>query len=113
MKKIFVSLLLISLIFVVGCGKKSSDTLLGTWKGTTEDGLVTTFTFEKNNKVSYSNAIPKESNGTYKIKGDNVTIKLDIWRNEITYKFEIKDNKLSLIPTVDDGIPSYKNMIKK
>lgn len=112
MKKILVSLVLVSLVFITGCGSKNNE-LLGTWDGVTDDNLATTFKFEKNGKISYNNGFGISSDGTYKINGENVTIKLKNWSKEKVYKFEVKENKLSLTSVNNDGSPNYKNMTKK
>ena len=111
MKKFLMSVVAVfALVLVVGCGK--SNGLVGTWKGATNDGLETTFTFEKGDKVSYENQYGIKSEGTYKIDGDKVTINLKSWDQEKVYKFEISGKKLNLTAT-DKYSPSYKNMEKK
>ncbi len=110
MKKLTVLLVSISLLLLVGCGKKSP--LVGTWKGDSNDGLNTTFVFKKNGDVEYKNEFGIESKGTYKINKDEVTIKIESWDKAKVYKFKVKDSKLSLSAT-DKYSPSYKNMIKK
>ena len=111
MKKILCSLVLVcSLLFLTACG--SSNKLLGTWEGKTNDGLKTTFTFEKKDVVKYSNEYGFSSEGTYEIKDDTVTIDLELWNQKKVYKFEVKNNKLTLTAT-DNYSPSYKEMTKK
>ena len=110
MKKYLLGLLLVfGLFFVTACGSKS---IVGTWNGESNDGLKTTFTFEKGGKVSYSNDYGFKSSGTYSVSKDEVTIKLDNWEEKKVYKFEIKKGKLTLKPN-DKYSPSYKNMTKK
>lgn len=111
MKKILYSLILVVGVFaLVGCGK--TNKLIGTWEGKTNDGMSTTFTFKKGDKVEYSNEYGFNSTGTYTIKGSEVTIKLESWDKEKVYKFEVKDKKLSL--TASDNLsPSYAEMVKK
>ena len=112
MKKVLICLVaVLSLVLVTGCGAKSSP-LVGKWDGETNDGMKTTFEFKKGDKVSYSNEYGIKADGTYKIKDDVVTIKLDTWDKEKEYKFEIKDKKLSLTAQ-DKYSPSYKDMEKK
>ena len=108
MKKLLV--VLVAVLILVGCGKKSP--LLGTWNGDTQDGLNTTFIFEKDGNVEYKNEYGFDSEGTYKINKDEVTIKLDSWDKEKVYKFEVKNNKLTLTAT-DKYSPSYDSMTKK
>ena len=111
MKKFLLSVVAVfALVLVVGCGKSSP--LVGKWNGDTNDGLNTTFTFEKGDKVSYENEFGVKSEGTYKIDGDKVTISLKSWDKEKVYKFEVKGSKLTLTAT-DKYSPSYKNMEKK
>ena len=110
MKKILACLVLVlSLVLVTGCGKNSP--LVGKWDGKTNDGLKTTFEFKKGDKVSYSNEFGINSEGTYKIKDDIVTISLETWSEAKEYKFEVKDKKLSLTAQ-DQYSPSYKDMKK-
>lgn len=100
----------IFVIIISGCGKKTNK-LVGTWNGTTTDGLKTTFIFTKDKKVEYSNEYDISSKGTYEIKGDEVIIKLEFWEKEKVYKYEIKDSKLDLRAT-DKLSPSYSGMEK-
>lgn len=113
MKKILLSFVAVfAVVLLAGCG--SSNKLIGTWDGKTEDGLKTTFTFEKKGKVSYSNEYGVNSDGTYTIKDDVVTIKLDTWDKSLEYKFVVKKKKLTLTPTSANSYsPSYKEMSKK
>ena len=77
MKKILVSLLVIcSVVLLAGCGKKNS--LIGTWEGKNDSGLLVTMEFKKNNKMHFksvknSSVNPFESDGKYSIKGDSVS----------------------------------------
>ena len=110
MKKIFASIVTVCFLFIlVGCGK--SNKLIGTWKGATQDGLKTTFKFEKNDKVTYENEYGFNSTGTYKITDDKVEISLESWSEAKVYKFEVKDGKLNLTAT-DQYSPSYAGMTK-
>lgn len=112
MKKFLMSVVAVfALVLVVGCGSKKSP-LVGKWSGATTDNLKTTFTFEKGDKVAYENEFGIKSEGTYKVDGEKVTIKLKVWDKEKVYKFEVKSNKLSLTAT-DKYSPSYKDMEKK
>ena len=117
MKKsiLLLTVLFVSLFVLVGCG--SSNELVGTWKGLTDGEsrdmqIETTFEFKSNNDVNYENEYGIKSSGTYEIKDDIVTIKLDTWDQAKEYKFEVKDKKLSLTAT-DIYSPSYKEMIKQ
>ena len=111
MKRIIICLIaLISIVVVTGCGK--TNDLVGTWKGETNDGLKTTFTFTKGNDVKYENEYGIKSEGTYEIEDDIVTINLKSWNEDKKYKFEIKDKKLTLTAQ-DKYSPSYTDMIKK
>ncbi len=111
MKKYLLSLVLVLGVFLlVGCGK--SNALVGTWEGSTTDGLKSTFVFKSGDKVEYSNEFGINSKGTYKIKDDTVTINLEAWDNEKVYKFSINNNTLKLSAT-DNYSPSYNNLKKK
>ena len=108
MKKLLV--VLVSVLLLVGCGKKAP--LVGTWNGDTQDGLNTTFIFEKNGDVQYKNEYGFDSEGTYKIDGDEVTITLKSWDQAKVYKFKVEGKKLKLTAT-DKYSPSYESMTKK
>lgn len=108
MKKVL--LVLVSVLILVGCGK--TNALVGKWNGDTEDGMNTTFVFEKNGDVKYDNEYGFDSKGTYKVKGDEVTITLESWSDSKVYKYEVKGKKLTLTAT-DKLSPSYKSMTKK
>ena len=111
MKRFLICMITIMTIFLVtACGSKNA--LVGTWEGKTNDGLETTFVFKKDGKVEYKNEFGFNSEGTYKTKGDIVTISLESWDKDKEYKFEVKDKKLSLTAQ-DEYSPSYKDMEKK
>ena len=112
MKKVLGCLVLVCLlVLVTACGGKS-NALVGTWEGKTNDGLKTTFEFKKGGDVKYSNEYGFDSEGTYEIDGNMVTINLKTWSEAKKYKFEVKDKKLSLTAQ-DQFSPSYKDMAKK
>ena len=107
--------LIVMLFGLTACGKKEEKkhTIIGTWEGKTNDGLVTTFNFKEDGNVEYSNEYGFESEGTYKIDGDKVTIDLEIWDGQAkVYSYEIKDGKMNLTAT-DEWSPSYTDMVKK
>ena len=113
-KLLLVTLFAVSLFLFVGCGK--SDPLEGTWKGLTDGEsrnmqIETTFTF-KGGEVEYKNEYGFNGKGTYEIKDDSVTIKLEIWNKEKVYKFDVKDDTLSLTAT-DKYSPSYSELKKQ
>ena len=110
MKKLLLSLIIVfSIVVLTACG---SNKLVGTWKGATTDGIKTTITFEKKDKVKYSNDFGFNSEGTYTIKDDKVTIDLDIWSSPIEFKFEIKNGKLDLTAT-NGYSANYKGLVKQ
>ena len=112
MKKIIICLVaLLSLVLITGCGSKKNE-LVGTWKGETNDGLKTTLTFKKNGDIKYENEYGFDSEGTYEIEDEIVTINLKSWSETKKYKFEIKDKKLSLTAQ-DKYSPSYTDMAKQ
>ncbi len=90
---------------------------VGEWKGLTDGEsrdmqMETTFNFKSNGDVEYSNEFGINSTGTYEIKDDIVTIKLESWESAKDYKFEVKDDKLSLTAQ-DVYSPSYSEMVKQ
>lgn len=99
-----------SLFILVGCGK--SNALVGEWTGDTEDGLTTTFTFNDDGTAKYSNEYEFNSEGTYEIKEEVVTITMEFWDQPKEYTFKIEDGKLSLTAN-DVYSPNYKEMTKK
>lgn len=110
MKRVLCSLATIGfLLLVVGCGK--SNKLIGTWKGATNDGMKTTWIFEKKDVVKYENEYGIKSEGKYAITDDVVSIDLEVWSNPIKYKFEINDGKLNLEPD-NKYSPSYSGLVK-
>lgn len=117
MKKKFLllSLFFVSLFVLVGCG--SSNELVGKWKGLTdgdsrENQIETTFEFKSGEDVEYSNEYGIKSSGTYEIKDNTVTIKLDTWDQSKDYEFKVDGDKLSLTAT-DRYSPSYSEMVKQ
>ena len=110
MKKIFGALVTVCFLFiVVGCGK--SNKLVGKWEGATEDGLKTTFVFNKDNTVSYENEYGFDSIGKYEIKDNKVTISLESWSDDKVYEFKVDGKTLDLVST-DKYSPTYKGMKK-
>lgn len=110
MKKVLISFVAVCSIFLLtGCG--SSNKLIGKWVGKSNDGIESTFTFEKKNVFKYQNEFISENEGTYEIKDDVVTLNLDLWSSPKDYKFEVKDGKLSLTAT-DQFSPSYTDLEK-
>ena len=112
-KLLLVSLLFVSLFVFVGCG--SSNELVGTWKGlddaeSRDMQMETTFVFESNGNVTYSNEYGITGTGTYEINENKVTIEMDIWSK--VYEFKVDGDKLSLIAT-DAYSPSYSELIKQ
>ena len=117
MKKrlLLIPLFLVSFLFF-GCGKSSNE-LLGTWKGLTDGSsreyqLETTFNFKSDDKLEYSNEFGIKSNGTYEINENKVAIKLEIWDESKIYEFKVNGDKLSLTAT-DTYSPSYSEMVKQ
>ena len=96
-------------LLLVGCGK--SNKLIGKWTGKTNDGLKTTWVFEKKDVVKYENEFGIKSNGTYKITDNIVTISLESWSNPIDYEFDIHDGKLYLTAQ-NKYSPSYDGLTK-
>ena len=115
-KYLLIVTVFLSLFLLVGCGGKD-NALVGEWKGLTDGEsrdmqIETTFNFKSNGDVEYSNEFGINSTGTYEIKDDIVTIKLESWESAKDYKFEVKDDKLSLTAQ-DVYSPSYSEMVKQ
>ena len=114
-KILLVTLFAVSLFLLVGCGS-SKDELDGTWKGLSDAEtrnlqIETTFTF-KDGEVEYHNEYDFHGKGTYEIKDDTVTIKLDLWDKDKVYKFSVKDDTLALTAT-ETYSPSYSELKKQ
>lgn len=110
MKKILLSIVTVCFLLVlVGCGK--SNKLIGKWKGATNDGIEVKWEFLKKDVVKYENQYGIESSGKYTVKDDTVTISLDVWSEDIVYKYEVKDGKLNLTATTQFN-PSYTGLTK-
>lgn len=113
MKKYILSLVVVlALVFVVGCSKGTTDPIIGTWKGETIDGLETTFEFKKDNKISYDNEYGFASEGTYKKDDKYIYIDLESWTAEKKYEYTLDGDKLDLKAT-DLYSPSYEGMKKQ
>ena len=108
MKKILTGLVLcLSLFLMTGCG---GDKLKGAWSGESNDGLKATFTFDGSGKVNYKNDF-FENDGTYEIKGSQVTIS-EVWDKAKVYEFVIENDKLTFTAT-DNYYPRYSDLTKK
>lgn len=103
--------LIIAAVLLVGCGKKDND-IVGVWSGAENDELEAVFNFKSNGEMTYKNAFVTESNGTYEIKDDTITMTVEVWSQSKVYKFEVKDDKLTLTAQ-DDFSPSYKNLSRE
>ena len=115
-KYLLILTLFVSLFVLVGCGGKD-NALVGKWQGYSDDGKEygeqeAIFEFKSDDTVSFVSGYGIEGNGTYEIKEDIVSIKLDSWEKAKDYKFEVKDNKLSL-KAQDEYSPSYSEMVKQ
>ncbi len=117
---VLIVILIFGILFVVhtmGNGREPKDLLIGTWKGLTdgesrEYQVETTFTFEKDGKLTYSNEYGFTSKGKYEITENLITLKTETWDKERVYEFEIKDNKLTM-KTKDIYLPNYTDMEKQ
>ena len=87
MKKLLV--VLVAVLILVGCGKKSP--LLGTWNGDTQDGLNTTFIFEKDGNVEYKNEyVGHQLNLVYDDEFDTYSF------DDVNFGIETKTNRIVL-----------------
>ena len=109
MKKVLLSVLIVMTLFIfAGCGSKNE--LEGTWKNPKDDTMNTVWVFSDDEKCEMKNDY-YTSKGTYKINDNKVTIDLDGWINPKVYKYEVKNDKLTLKAT-DTTNPSYEGMTK-
>lgn len=95
MKKYILSFLAIILFVSINCGcSKKSNSIVGKWSLSEEQGGPITIVFNKDKTLEFSNE-NLEAKGTYKLEGNVVTF-VNIWSKEVQYEYEIKDGKLSL-----------------
>ena len=100
MKKILIGIITIFLCTIlVGCGKANSkDLIVGKWKNsTTIKGYEFIYTFNKDGTGKYD-AAGTIMNFTYKIEGDNISIKYEGENMEpFDTKFSIDGNTLNIV----------------
>ena len=105
MKKNIAIVLCILLVgSLAACG--SSDALKGSWGCQDNDYGAVTWTFDGKDECTLKNDFFK-GDGTYKIDGSQVNIKLDLWDAEKVYDFTVSGNTLKLTAT-DALSPNYE-----
>ena len=102
MKKVFSMFLVLAMMFALAaCGSK--DALAGTWKADLGADGVVTWTFNGKGKCTMNNEVT-DQDGTYTIDGDKLLIKVELWDEEKTYTFSVKDNQLTMDDSTGLGI---------
>lgn len=107
-KKIIAIFLALTVVFCLSACQSSDggDTLSGTWKGPTSDGITFTWNFDGKGACSIKNEYGMSGSGTYTLNGDKVTIKIDLWKKEKVYKYDVSGSTLKLTNT-DKISPDY------
>ncbi len=113
MKKLIPLLLLLAMLLTLAaCG--GGDALKGTWvdKGSEEGDVEKTWVFNGRGVARFQ--VPEwrtDSEGTYSVDGDTVTIMMPAWDEEKVYEFRLEGDSLTLTAT-DEYSPSY-DMVRK
>ena len=112
MKRLTAAILCIIMVLTLtACGGGSGDALKGTWSGEHSDYGTVTWKFDGKGKCEMENDF-FQGDGTYTIDGEQVTIKMELWDNEVVYDFSISGKSLNLTAT-DELAPEYENLTKK
>lgn len=96
------SLILVMLFALTACGGGggAADPLKGSWTRQDADYGNVKLEFSGSGKVTFSyDAITYQDEGTYTVKDDGVTIKLNNWSEEKGYTFSVDGDKLVLKDT--------------
>ena len=111
---VMAALMLVGLLSLSACGSSDSkgDALQGTWKGTTNDGMDVTWTFDGKGGAEFTTPLLNKEKATYEIDGDKVSINVEIWGDAQNFTFEIKDKNLILTQEAGGWGPSY-DLVKK
>lgn len=102
MKKV-ISLLtvLILILTLTACGNK--DAVAGTWKADLGNDGIVTWNFDGTGNCTMKNSFTDQK-GTYTIKDDQITVKLELWDNPSTYTFNVDESKLTMKENSGYGI---------
>lgn len=104
MKKVLLGLLVIvSVFFLVGCEKKNSKPLVGSWKHTS--GYTYTFNEDGTGDYSYGNT---KMEFTYEDKGEEVEILYKGNTMANTFKYRIEGKKLIIKDSFDNDVEYTK-----
>ena len=105
--------MLVGLLTLCACGGGGTgDVLKGTWKGTTNDGMEVTWTFDGKGGAQFTTPLLNKEKATYEIDGDKVSINVEIWGDAQNFTFEIKDKNLILTQEAG-GYGADYNLTKK
>lgn len=112
-KKALVILLALSMLALLcacggaGAADEGGDALKGTWEGMNNDEVSATWTFDGKGGCKMENGFGYSDDGTYKIDGSTVTIKLSGWEADVAHSFAIDGSKLTITAN-DEYHPNYE-----
>lgn len=94
MKKLIALLLALAMLAALAaCGSK--DALAGTWSAELgADGTVV-WTFDGKGGCTMKNEFT-EQDGTYTISGDQLTVKLELWDDDVVFTFSVSGDQLTM-----------------
>ncbi len=95
MKKLIPALLVLTMVLaLVACGE-SKDAVAGTWTGDLGLDGVVTWTFDGKGGCTMENEFMKQK-GTYTLKDDQLTVKLEYWDDANVYTISIDGDTLTM-----------------
>lgn len=94
-KKLTATLLLLALVFALAACGGSKDAVAGTWTGDLGLDGVVTWTFDGKGGCTMENEFAKQE-GTYKLDGDQMSVKLENWDEEVVYTFAVDSGTLTM-----------------
>lgn len=94
-KKLTAALLLLSLLLALAACGGSKDAVAGTWTGDLGLDGVVTWTFYGKGGCTMENEFLKQK-GTYTLDGDQMSVKLENWDEEVVYTFHVDGGTLTM-----------------